>query len=462
MHWLSRIHPPRALASALLAAALLLQVTPGLAHRATANTVTITMWDSNTYHDLSSHLDTIIMAFEKTHPGIQIKLVHNQTLDKDLAAIASGNGPDVVWLWDGSAPVGSWAASGVIQPLDRFISSSHYNIRNLVPASVQQVTWNGHTWGLPLVADSFWLWYNINDFKAAGLDSTRPPTTLQEVMSDAVKLTKRTGSGRILRLGYLPPYYSAATGFSYVNGNDVNPYSGVFGASLLNSSGSKVTPDSAANLAAWREIGQEFRTYDTLYGHSTVLRFMSGLGAAFTPQDAFLQDRVSMKIDGDWVPQNVRDYKPGWKYGVDYAVAPIPYPAGYAKFADHQPIATYPLVMSSKTRYPEQAWEFIRWLQDPAQTASIAAYLYNLPQYQAALNDPQLTSLPGFNQLLPLLKKRVTLVSDPASPVTNQYYTILNSYTSAILGESTTPQAAMLKVRQRVQPMLDQAQAKTH
>ena len=457
----------RLLVPALLAVALTLPATPGHAVRQADSAVTIEMWDSNTFQDLAAHLDKIIKGFEQAYPQIHLKLVHNQTLDKDLAAIASGNGPDVIWLWDGSAPVANWAADGVIQPLDPFINSSHYNVNNLVPAAVQQVSWHGHVWGLPLVADSFWLWYNVKDFRAAGLDPTHPPTTLQQVMADAVKLTKRTNSGRILRLGYLPPFYNGASGgagasISYINGNDVNPYAAVFGASLYNSDATQVTPDSVANLATWEEIRNEASTYDKLYGHDQVLRFISSLGAAFTPQEAFLTDRVSMKIDGDWVPQNVRDYKPGWKYGVDYAVAPVPYPAGYGKFADHQPIATYPLVVSSRSKHAAQAWQFIRWLQEPARTAAIAAYLYNLPQYKAALESPLLTGLPGFNQLLSLLRTRVTLVTDPISPVSNQYISIVNSYASAIVAGRTSAQTAMKAVRLRVQPMLSKALAQSH
>ncbi len=377
-----------------------------------------------------------------------------------LRGYARGNGPDVVWLWDGSSPVANWAANGVIQPLDSYIASSRYDTRNLVPAALQQVTFRGHVWGLPLIADTFWLWYNVKDFRAAGLDPVHPPLTLQQAMDDGAKLTQRTRSGRLLRLGFRPPTLGNAP--VYVNGNDVNPYAGVFGASLYSPDGTRATPDSPANLAAWTEMRREASVLDGLYGHDALVRFLSGLGAPFTAQDAFLTDRVSMKIDGDWVPQNVRDYKSSWKYGVDYAVAPIPYPAGYARFANRQPIATYPMVVSSRSKHPAEAWELIRWLQEPAQVAGMAAYLYNLPQYKVALESPALTALPGFNQLLPLLNTRITLVSDPIGPVSDQYYTILNSYAGAIIGGRTTPQAAMAAVRQRVQPLLTAQLAKAH
>jgi multiple sugar transport system substrate-binding protein len=464
-------HPHRILrwlAPVALAASIVIPITPGHAGHASDSTITITLWDHDTFSGLTGPLDKMMLVYEKTHPNIQLKLVHNQTLDKTLTAMASGNGPDIVWLWDGSAPVPDWANAGLIQPVDKYIASSHYNIKNLVPAAVQQISWHGHTWGLPLVADTFWLWYNVQDFKAAGLDPNKPPTTLQQVMADAIKLTKRTSSGRILRLGYLPPFLNAGSGTSngaaeaYVNGNDVNPYAGVFGSSLYSADSSKVTPDSPANLAVWNEERSEMATYDRLYGHSNVIRFVASLGAPFTAQEGFLTDQVSMKIDGDWVPQNVRDNKPGWKYGVNYAVAPIPYAQGYAKFADHQPIATYPLVISSKSPHPDQAWQFISWLQEPANVSGMAAFLYNLPEYTAALSSPQLTSLPGFNALLPLLQRRVTLVTDPIAPGTPQYYNILNSYTDAILSGQTTPAAAMASVKQRAQALLDKLLAASH
>ena len=72
-----------------------------------------------------------------------------------------------------AAPVANWALNGVIQPLDKFIASSHYDMTQLVPGSVKQVSWRGRVWGLPLVADTYWLWYRVQDFKEAGKDTGR-------------------------------------------------------------------------------------------------------------------------------------------------------------------------------------------------------------------------------------------------------------------------------------------------
>lgn len=393
-------------------------------------------------------MDSLFKVFEKTHPLIHLQFVHNQPLTKDVTAIASGNGPDVIWLWDNANPIANWALNGLIQPLDKYVATSHYDLNNLVPAAVQQVSWRGHVWGLPLVADTFWLWYKVKDFKAAGLDPRHPPATFDELMADAVKLTTRSGSGRILRLGYeLPPY---------INPNGASFYNAVFGASLYNANGTNVTPDSPAALAAWNELRREAALYDKLYSHNQIVRFNGSIqGTFFTPQDPFLTDRIAMRIDNDGLPSEVGQLKPQWKYGVDYAVAPLPYPKGNATFADHAPVATYPLVITKSSKHPAQAWEFIQWLQAPQQTVALAAYLDNLPQYKSALASPQLAKLPGFGPLLSLVRTKITLVSDPPSPVLDQYVNTINSYSDAILTGKTTAASAMKEVHQRIQPQLD-------
>src|SRR5436309_8207905 len=101
----------RWLLPALLLGALALAAAPSrAASRAAAQPVTIQIWDTNGNIHLSTFVDSSFRQFEKSHPGIKLKLVHGQSLQKDLTAIAGGSGPDLVWLWDGNQPIGSWAA----------------------------------------------------------------------------------------------------------------------------------------------------------------------------------------------------------------------------------------------------------------------------------------------------------------------------------------------------------------
>ena len=104
----------------------------------------------------------------------------------------------------------------------------------------------------------------MKDFRTAGLDPATRPQLWRRLLADGIKLTKRSGSGRILRLGYLHRLLQRANGGSgasvaYITGNDVNPYSPVFGASLYSADSTKVTPDSPANLAVWHEMRNEAR-----------------------------------------------------------------------------------------------------------------------------------------------------------------------------------------------------------
>jgi ABC-type glycerol-3-phosphate transport system substrate-binding protein len=438
---------------ALLLAALVGPAVPVLAaHRAAAQPVTIQIWDTNGNISLSTFVDKSFHQFETSHPGITLKLVHGQSLQKDLTAIAGGAGPDLVWLWDGNQPIGSWAAAGALQPIDQYMAATHYKIGQLIAAGVTSVSWHGRLWGLPLIADTFWLFYNMNDFRAAGLDPKKPPRTLDEALADAQKLTKRTGSGRILRLGYVLPGYGTP---ALINGQDVCLYCSVFGASLFNADGTKVTPDAPPVLAVWKELTNEWALYNKLYGHNALLRWKASLkGTDNGTQDDFLQDRFAMYIDGDWETQAVRDWKSSWKYGVDYAVAPIPYPAGYARYANRGAWVTYPLVMSSRAAHPREAWTFMEWAAQPAETAALAAFLNDLPPSKAALDVPTVAGVPGIGDLVKALPE-LTLVSETTSPISEQYYSAMMSYNDAIVNGQTTPEAAMKAVRATIQPQLD-------
>src|SRR3954463_16394486 len=64
-----------------------------------------------------------------------------------LAAVASGNAPDLVYL--DRQKVGTYAAKGAFLPLTSCISSQKINTKQYRQAAINEVTYNGKVYGIP-------------------------------------------------------------------------------------------------------------------------------------------------------------------------------------------------------------------------------------------------------------------------------------------------------------------------
>lgn len=105
---------------------------------------------------------------------------------KLTAAAASGGGPDFVTM--GVEQLPRFYDMGIIQPIDDFESLVDPAV--LPEAFVPYLKKDGKYISFPMGFFSVCLYYNKDMFKAAGLDPEKPPTTWDEMISDAVKLTK--------------------------------------------------------------------------------------------------------------------------------------------------------------------------------------------------------------------------------------------------------------------------------
>jgi multiple sugar transport system substrate-binding protein len=430
----------RFVASAGGAVAALAARSPALV-RAQGSPITLTMWDNNAFADLAKGLDEIMLAYQQATPNVTLKLVHNQNLPKTLTAISAGTGPDVVWLWDGSEPIGTWAETGAIGSLDDAIKASGYDLKQLVPAALNTTTYKGQVYGLPLVADAYWLWWNKAVFSEVGLDPETPPKTIEELWQFADTLTKKDGD-RVTRLGMRLPQ----------NMPQYQTWAYAFGADFYDPEAHKLLITSPDMLAAMGDIAGGYAKF----GPDTVDRFNASLGQGGTAQDPFLQGKVAMQLDGDWIVQYIRDYKPDWKYPDAFGIAALPWAAGKEKPGGvSNVLRTYPLVLVKNTQHPQEAWDFIRWLQSPEITVKIAKYLINLPQSTAALSDPQLTSVPGFGTILEAFRTSQNIKSLPAMPASAEFAdTFEKEITLAFHGKEAVD-AALQKVAEKIQPEID-------
>jgi arabinogalactan oligomer/maltooligosaccharide transport system substrate-binding protein len=130
---------------------------------------TITIWHGWQGSYLAEK-QAIFDAYHKLHPKVTITLVHqDQVVDKSIAAINAGSGPDIIAWADDS--LGKLAQSHIVIPLDDYISKSFVD-STYNKAAAQGVEFNGHVWGVPEAVEAVTIMYNKSLVSADQLPKT--------------------------------------------------------------------------------------------------------------------------------------------------------------------------------------------------------------------------------------------------------------------------------------------------
>ena len=147
-------------------------------------------------------MDRLIVEFQKANPDIHVRQTTFPYADyqtKVSAAVASGNGPDVVQLFYGW--LDGFVSANLIQPLPKDVFPNAAIEQDFFPI-VSAMKRGDDYYGLPTAVRSLALFYNKKLMADAGLDPTKPPTNLAELVTMAEKTTKRDGGGNITSEGF--------------------------------------------------------------------------------------------------------------------------------------------------------------------------------------------------------------------------------------------------------------------
>jgi multiple sugar transport system substrate-binding protein len=124
-------------------------------------------------------------------------------LERFLGSIAAGNPPDASVIWD--TPV-SLGAQGALEPLDELMQSAEYAAaENWPPSVLASCQFAGQTWGLPVAAGSYGIWYNQELFESKGIPTDRAsfPKTWDELRTLSKEFTQWDGD-RLVTAGFIP------------------------------------------------------------------------------------------------------------------------------------------------------------------------------------------------------------------------------------------------------------------
>lgn len=306
----------------------------------------LTMWVS--FPELDLLLTELIPRYAEVNPNVTVtKTLYPQRAleEKMAAALPAGQGPDVFavdrfeifpyYLNEEASPFTGEMADYITQNWPEFAVTGA-----TAPES-------GELYALPWITSPKMMFYNQTMFEAAGI--TALPTTVDEMMAAAEKLTVRDANGRITTQGIDLRLTGGGAGLSQKFWTQAMiPH----GAPVLAADGDRYSAGygneqgaAALNMYLNALYTRKVATYDVKHDAEGF-----GLGQA------------AMFQRESWVVTYLQQTHPDLRYGA----FPMPKgPGGWGTVPN-----TIAIGMTSTSQNQEAAMEFLRWLTDEANTVA--------------------------------------------------------------------------------------------
>lgn len=299
-------------------------------------------------------IDKQIADFEAKNPNIKVKATSiSQTgmAEKYMSAIAGGDPPDIVMI-HGARDFPAFAENGALVQLDDMLKQDSIDPKKVwFEPEYNTYVYDGKTFALPYATGGgfFFLFWNKDQFKEAGLDPEKPPKNWSEYIEFSKKLTKKNDKGEFIQIGGDPAVGGAASNYNF------REFAFLNNANIMSADRKKVLFDSPEALDALKFLVNYYK--DTYGGFEKVQPIVSGTGSA-PFRDAFLTGKLSMLVDGIWVVATAKTQAPNLKVGM--ALVP---------FNDKNPKATYRNIVEGGwgyaipkgSKHVKEAYQFLKW-----------------------------------------------------------------------------------------------------
>lgn len=228
---------------------------------------------------------TRVNAFKQAFPTIQLELVPEFDQQKLLTGFASKQVPDILWM-DRFA-ISSWAARGVLQPLDDLIAAAGIDVNKYYPAAVDEATYDGKIYGLPGFIDVRGLYVNLDALAEIGQDAAALDTSNWEQLGEiGAQLVKKNGD-QIERWGFDHKQQTAPSSHLWMWGTGNG---GVF----VSEDGKEITFDDpkVVEALAWGK-----KSYDDQGG----FQGYESVATTFQGDEQFARGQVAMTLYENWM-----------------------------------------------------------------------------------------------------------------------------------------------------------------
>ena len=287
----------------------------------------------------------------------QFQGAYAEILQKLLAALASGELPDVVLL--DSPFVALFAKDGALVNLDQFVEKDEtgFDLNDYIPGLIQDGYYDGTLFAMPVMRSTPLLYVNGDMLVAAGLPR-RAPKTWDEFREFSKKVSKYNEAGEPIQLG--AGFTMSRTSAHWYFQAAVYSFGGLVSDEKFNI---HLTEDPAVKLATlWQDMVFKDKTAMPSNSH-----------------DDFLNRKVAMVFGSTGSMGNLLSR-------ADFDVIPAFMPGQVQNLV---PVGGSVLAMTSTDKYRQDAaWEFMKYMTSAEANSKIVIKTGYMPVSKSAMNYP--------------------------------------------------------------------------
>lgn len=403
-------------------------------------------------------MQAVIDDYNASQSKVFVRMLNVSQLDQKLMlAISADRPPDIAGL--GSYNLNVYADKGALLPLDRRLKSAGITGDEYIPAFWNLCRHRGFTWALPSASAVLALHWNRSVFREAGLPEDKPPASIAELdaMAERLTIVRVMDDGKAIEKPFAELTESQRTthaftivrlGFAPTVPGWWNPMWGAWFGGQLWDGRDAVTPDSTENLAAF----EWYASYSRKYGLDNLREFSSSFGNFASPQDAFLSGKVAMVLQGVWMQNFIQKYSPK----LDWAAAAFP-SVDPTRLKDVTLVETNVLVIPRGSRHPDEAFEFIRFVNVQLEIEKLALGQRKISPLKEVSPEFFQKHVNPFARMYTELAHSPNTVTVPGFGLWNEYSDDLVAAAEQISSLRQTPATALGTVRERMQRKLGRA-----
>ncbi|MGM9468221.1 ABC transporter substrate-binding protein [Streptomyces murinus] len=423
---LNRRHFALALPSALLTAGC---AAPRQGTGRPGDPIVLTLLSHYSSGVLKNALQDPVDEWNATHDRVKVRtkaVEFTDLLTTFMVRQAAGQGADIIQpycLWTGQL-----VRAGVLRPAPPEHTAEIR--RGYSAAAVGAASVGGRVYGYPTETQTYALYYNARLLRAAGVP--RPPRTWPELTDAAERTTRRDRYGNTLVQGFGLSSYDDSTTVGQT-------------LALLNAAGGTFVSADGRSTAIDSPAGRAVFELE----HRLVSKGASAPGV--NVYQAFPAGQVAMVISAGWWTGSLRPLM-----GADYrevGVAPVPVPRAGDRPAT---LSTgFLLGVNAASRFPREAWEFLRWLNAERTGAKgvtrMSALQVSVGSLTGRADDMRaLLGRGGDPNLRPFLDALAYAVPEPNMPGAQQAKTLLRTHIEALWTGQQSVEEALRGTRRQV------------